>query len=61
MQAGPWVLWVGLIFHGPRPDREIHGLGVLVHGLKNLGPHRFVTDFHNLESVSSDSWPYGPT
>ena len=46
----------GLRFHGPGPDREIHGLGGLVRELKNLGPHRSVTDFHGSRSGSVGLW-----
>ena len=46
----------GLRFHGPGPDREIHGLGGLVRGLKSLGPHRSVTGFHGSRSGFGGSW-----
>lgn len=36
-------------------DREIHGFGGLVHGMKNLGPRRAVTTFHGSESESGSS------
>lgn len=42
---GPYL--AGLRLPGPGPDRKIHDLGRLVHGLKILGPQWFVTGFHS--------------
>ena len=55
--AACWVGWSAgpggrLRLFGPTSDREIHDLGRLVHGLKNLGPHRTVTGFEGSESDS---------
>ena len=45
-------------FYGSGSDHEIHDLGRLVHEMKNLGPHRSVTDFHGSRSDFSESWAY---